>query len=414
MGLGPSTKMTTLHHYRCPVTEALMADKDLSIQSVIVNGVSEGYDDKIFTAVRTGELGEGLHADGAIVITDGWGNHHIDFVTAIEELGKRGIPSVGMSYIAQQGRLVCTNEYTDLIVDFNKNTSGYESCIVGDNNLENYDARKAVALLKLQLKRNGIKLQQESHKRDKILFMKRYVQTVSCVSFGERTVLDKGRLVIRNNVADVYKINKELISRLHVSIIPPVDRHIKVHTNLDFMPLACKVEGRLGEGKTMLLNGITVMLTGGEAEGAYEPHNIGSSEGYLDEVIRFDRSGTPSSQDCLLHFDFTLAPGKGSTIEAIREAHRAADCILNEIRRAMKAAAPDDEAYSILENRISPKKANIIVVKIVSGLGNMYETAVYPREPAGIIGGKYLMDINNVPVHITPLQCLDGAIHSLL
>ena len=160
MGLGPSTKMTTLHHYRCPVTEALMADKDLSIQSVIVNGVSEGYDDKIFTAVRTGELGEGLHADGAIVITDGWGNHHIDFVTAIEELGKRGIPSVGMSYIAQQGRLVCTNEYTDLIVDFNKNTSGYESCIVGDNNLENYDARKAVALLKLQLKRNGIKLQQ--------------------------------------------------------------------------------------------------------------------------------------------------------------------------------------------------------------------------------------------------------------
>ena len=76
MGLGPSTKMTTLHHYHCPVTRELLGDAELSFQSLIVNGVSERYDDKIFTAVRTGELGEGLHADGAIVITDGWGNHH--------------------------------------------------------------------------------------------------------------------------------------------------------------------------------------------------------------------------------------------------------------------------------------------------------------------------------------------------
>ena len=65
--------MTTLHHYRCPVTKALIRDRDVSVQSLIVNGVSERYDDKVFTAVRTGELAEGLHADGAIVVTDGWG-----------------------------------------------------------------------------------------------------------------------------------------------------------------------------------------------------------------------------------------------------------------------------------------------------------------------------------------------------
>ncbi len=41
MGLGPSIKMTTLHHFRCPVTEALSKEKDIEFTGIIVDGVSE-------------------------------------------------------------------------------------------------------------------------------------------------------------------------------------------------------------------------------------------------------------------------------------------------------------------------------------------------------------------------------------
>jgi Glycine/sarcosine/betaine reductase component B subunits. len=150
MGLGPSIKMTTLHHYRCPVTQALMKEEDLEFCGIIVNGVSEGFDDKVYSAKRTGEIAEAVRADGAIIAIDGWGNHHIDFVNVIEQLGLKNIPTVGLSYIGLQGRLVCTNNYVDTVIDFNKNESGYESCIVGDNNLTDYDAMKAVALLKIK------------------------------------------------------------------------------------------------------------------------------------------------------------------------------------------------------------------------------------------------------------------------
>ncbi len=84
MGLGPSIKMTTLHHYNCPVTKALSADEEIEFLGIIVDGVSEVCDDKIYSAVRTGFMAEGMRADGAIVAIDGWGNHHVDFVNVIE------------------------------------------------------------------------------------------------------------------------------------------------------------------------------------------------------------------------------------------------------------------------------------------------------------------------------------------
>lgn len=61
-----------------------------------------------------------------------------------------------------------------------------------------------------------------------------------------------------------------------------------------------------------------------------------------------------------------------------------------------------------------PGKRKAILVKIVSGLGNMYDTAVFPYEPGGFMGAHNMMDSRNVPYVITPNQCRDGVIHSLL
>lgn len=176
MGLGPSIKMTTKHHFFCPMTKALSEDKDMEFIGIIVDGVSEVCDDKEYTAKRTADLARLMQADAAVVAIDGWGNHHVDFVSVIEELGRRGIPAVGLSYIGQQGRLVCDNDYVDCIVDFNKNVSGYESCVVGDNNLTDYDAKKAVGLVKLKLKRAGKEVTSETNEEQVVgtLIQKQY------------------------------------------------------------------------------------------------------------------------------------------------------------------------------------------------------------------------------------------------
>lgn len=78
MGLGPSMKMTTLHHYHCSHTAELGRQTDIAFAGILVDGVSELCDDKIFTAKRTARLAAMMEAYGAIVTVDGLGNHHVD------------------------------------------------------------------------------------------------------------------------------------------------------------------------------------------------------------------------------------------------------------------------------------------------------------------------------------------------
>ncbi len=414
MGLGPSIKMTTLHHYRCPITNQLMKDKELDFSGIIVNGVSESFDDKVFTAQRTGDIAGCMRAEGAIVAIDGWGNHHIDFVNVIEQLGIRGIPSIGMSYIGQQGRLVCTNPFVETIIDFNKNESGYESCIVGDNNLSSYDAMKAVALLKNKMKKMGIfrNALVEEEKRVGHLSRKKYL--IKEIRFGRDTNISQGVLTVKKDIAETFIGMEPCIKEMKIQIIKPYEHHQYINSNLDFMPIAHKVSGKLGEGETCLLEGVTVMLTGVEDVSGFQPSNIGSSQGYMDHCIKFNQAGTPKEDDSILHMDFLFKNGEGRTATGIRAAHRLADRVLDEIRRQMESI--DDMPYTRdeLYEMIRPKCSRVVLVKIVSGLGNMYDTAVFPNQPGGYLGARNLIDMRNVPFVITPNQCLDGVIHSLI
>lgn len=94
-----------------------------------------------------------MRADGVIVSIDGWGNSNIDFASALEAIGKRDIPVVGMSFVGTQAQFVVTNEFMDTVVDFNKSKEGIETEVVGENNVMPIDAKKALAFLKLKMKR---------------------------------------------------------------------------------------------------------------------------------------------------------------------------------------------------------------------------------------------------------------------
>lgn len=153
MGIGPSTVETTLHHFRDPLLDIISKDEDVDLLGIIVEGTPEVNYDKVFVAKRGADLAEVMGVDGVIVSIDSWGNSHIDFTTLIEEIGKRHIPVVGMSFVANQASFVVTNKYMDTIIDFNKNSEGIETEVIGENSVVETDAMKAIAFLKLKMER---------------------------------------------------------------------------------------------------------------------------------------------------------------------------------------------------------------------------------------------------------------------
>ena len=152
MGIGPSTKETTLHHFRDPLVEELCDDTDLDFVGIIIAGIPQDNVNKLFTSSRVGAWAEALRVKGAIVSEDSWGNSNVDFAQAIEEIGKRDIAVVGVSFVGTQGAFVVTNQYMHTIVDFNKSEEGIETNVVGENNIVAQDAKKAKALLKLKMR----------------------------------------------------------------------------------------------------------------------------------------------------------------------------------------------------------------------------------------------------------------------
>ncbi|MDY4970371.1 MAG: glycine/sarcosine/betaine reductase component B subunit [Lachnospiraceae bacterium] len=153
MGIGPSTKETTLHHFRDPLLEIISGDEDFDCTGVIIAGIPQDNKNKYFTGERVGAWLEAMRADGCIVSADSWGNSNIDFANTIEQIGSRSIPVVGVSFVGTQGAFVVTNEYMDTIVDINKSEEGIETNVVGENSLTWLDAKKAAALLKLKMRR---------------------------------------------------------------------------------------------------------------------------------------------------------------------------------------------------------------------------------------------------------------------
>lgn len=153
MGIGPSTKETTLHHFRDPLLEVLSEDEDFDLLGMIVVGTPQDNKEKYFVGTRAAAWAEAMRAEGAIVSADGWGNSDVDFANTVEQLASRGIAVVGVNFVGVQGQFVVTNEYMDTIVDMNKSSEGIETEVVGENTVTLLDAKKAAALLKLKMRR---------------------------------------------------------------------------------------------------------------------------------------------------------------------------------------------------------------------------------------------------------------------
>ncbi|MGO1581512.1 MAG: D-proline reductase (dithiol) proprotein PrdA [Senegalia sp. (in: firmicutes)] len=146
--IGPATKEVTRHYFREPLVEGLAADEELDFAGVIFIGSPQVNDEKVYVSKRLGEIIKAMDVDGVIVTTEGFGNNHIDFSLNIQEIGKLGVPVVGVSFCAYQGQLVVGNEYMDAMIELNKDNQGFESEILAENTLNKADADRAIQILK--------------------------------------------------------------------------------------------------------------------------------------------------------------------------------------------------------------------------------------------------------------------------
>ncbi len=155
--IGPASKEMSRHYWREPLVLEALHDEEVDLCGVIFVGSPQINAEKFYVSRRVGHTVEMLDADGAFVTTEGFGNNHIDFASHIEQIGMRGVPTVGMSYCAVQGALVVGNKYMQYMVDNNKSEAGIENEILGNNTLCQEDAIRALAMLKAAMAGEDVK-----------------------------------------------------------------------------------------------------------------------------------------------------------------------------------------------------------------------------------------------------------------
>lgn len=158
MGIGTSMKETTLHYYRDPLVDVVSKDEDVNLRGIVIYGSADNNVDKKRVAERVGVLLDTMRVDGAILSCNGMGNNHIDYAQTIEEIEKRGIPTAALS-IVPKDEFVIQNDYLgDSVVCFYKTYDkaeqvGDETTVLAENTVNELDARKALARLKLRMRR---------------------------------------------------------------------------------------------------------------------------------------------------------------------------------------------------------------------------------------------------------------------
>ena len=155
--IGPASKEMSRHYWREPLVLEVLHDHEVDLAGVVLVGSPQINAEKFYVSRRVGMTLEAIGPDGAFVTTEGFGNNHIDFASHIEQIGKRGIKVVGMSFCANQGALVVGNKYMTSMVDNNKSEGGIENEILANNTLCTEDAIRALSMLKAEMAGEEVK-----------------------------------------------------------------------------------------------------------------------------------------------------------------------------------------------------------------------------------------------------------------
>ena len=234
------------------------------------------------------------------------------------------------------------------------------------------------------------------------------------VKRGPETKIEGTTLYIREGIEQEVIDNQELVKDFHLEIITPDKYHTYSETIMDVQPIATKEgDADLGTGVTRVLDGVVMMLTGTD-EGGVQIGEFGSSEGYLDENIMWNRPSCPDKGEIFIKGNIVIQAKTNMERRGPMAAHTAFDVITQEIREVMKEL---DESLVVdteeLKQVRRPGKKKVVIVKEIMGQGAMHDNFILPVEPVGILGARANVDLGNVPVCVSPLEVLDGCIHAL-
>jgi hypothetical protein len=308
------------------------------------------------------------------------------------------------------------------IIDLNKTAEGEENLVVGEHTAVELDAIKAAAILKNKIRAGESEKKRSVSETKKLrrLIIRSFAVTQAEAAAGG-SVFSGGCLSINldalREAGNAARVGlggyiKDFSVRLFDLKKDP--RNFAINSVLDFSPVAAKVQGGIGEGISHDFSRFCVMLTAVEEKG-FQPANMGASNGIFGERVRLGRPGTPDASDCILNVDVILKDGHARSREGIAAAHALCDAIVRPLRDLLRAL-PSPEASNKAEywDTVRSGGYKIALVKLVPGLGCLYDTVLFPEDPAGYAGGKSIMDrSHNMQIPVTPNEYRDGAVHSL-
>lgn len=238
--------------------------------------------------------------------------------------------------------------------------------------------------------------------------------TITEVKRGPETKIEGTTLYIREGIEADVIADQELVKDFKLEIITPELYHTYSETVMDVQPIATKEgDDELGAGVTRVLDGVVMMLTGVD-EGGVQIGEFGSSEGYLDENIMWNRPSCPDKGEIFIKGNIVIQEKTNMERRGPMAAHTAFDVITQEIREVMKKL--DDSLVADTEELKQvrrPGKKKVVIVKEIMGQGAMHDNFILPVEPVGVLGARANVDLGNVPVCVSPLEVLDGCIHAL-
>src|SRR5581483_9857339 len=235
--------------------------------------------------------------------------------------------------------------------------------------------------------------------------------TVERVETATHTALEGGLLRVDPRLA--ADARDPLVVGARLDVIAPDARRVQTDTILDALPLAVKREGSVGSGLTRVARNVVALITGRDEDGE-QLGEAGNSAGILAERIASGAAGAPGPEDWILRVAVTLRRGVGMERRGPWAAHRAADQVLQPIRLALRAAAAPLVAETRrYEEPRRPGYPRVVLVKEVMGQGAMHDNLLFPSEPGGVLGGRSIIDLGNLPLVLRANELRDGGIHSL-
>lgn len=245
--------------------------------------------------------------------------------------------------------------------------------------------------------------------------MNEVLKTLTIKSFHIEDISYDDKVSINDCKLTIPKLTEEFgegIIDCTMNIIKPSDRDYEVNSIMDIVPISTKVYGLLGSGITHTLTGTYVLICA-KLDNGEQVKNFGCCSGNLKDIVIPNRASTFGGDDILIHFDLTLDASlnhKGS----IYNGHLYVDKYIQNIRQYLKVidGSLASEVHTFNET-IRKNTKRIAIIKQVSGQGAMENNLIFPNEPSGMEGGKTIMEMQNMPIVISPNEYRDGAIRAL-